>query len=80
MWHAACVNPDVGGGLEGGRFELSRKAIHAVLAIVGGAIAAAPAHAAGSVALPEPGGLTLLSLGIAGLLIGRRAARKPPHD
>ena len=37
---------------------------------------AAPAHANGSVPLPDPGGLTLLSLGLAGLIIGRRAASR----
>jgi hypothetical protein len=41
---------------------------------------AAPAHAAETMILPEPGSLTLLSLGVAGLIIGRRAARKPPKD
>jgi hypothetical protein len=30
--------------------------------------------------LPEAGTLMLLSLGIAGVLIGRRAARRPPKD
>jgi hypothetical protein len=37
-------------------------------------------HAASIVSLPEPGSLVLLSLGVAGLLIGRRASRKPPRD
>jgi hypothetical protein len=40
----------------------------------------APAYAAETMVLPEPGSLTLLSLGVAGLIIGRRAARKPPKD
>jgi len=40
-----------------------------------------PAHANGSVPLPDPGGVTLLSLGLAGLIIGRRAAaRKRDED
>jgi len=41
--------------------------------------APAPAHAQGAFTLPDPSGLTLLSLGLAGLLLGRRAARKR-HD
>ncbi|MEJ5978568.1 PEP-CTERM sorting domain-containing protein [Novosphingobium sp. PS1R-30] len=37
---------------------------------------AGPAHAAGSIQLPDPSGITLFSLGIAGLLIGRHFAGK----
>lgn len=37
---------------------------------------AMPAHAAGGFVLPEPDSLVTLGLGIAGLLIGRRVARK----
>lgn len=37
---------------------------------------AGPAYAAGSVQLPDPSGVTLFSLGIAGLLIGRHFAGK----
>ncbi|MBW8755336.1 MAG: PEP-CTERM sorting domain-containing protein [Sphingomonadales bacterium] len=37
---------------------------------------AVPAHAAGVVALPDPSGVTLFTLGIAGLLVGRRFAGK----
>jgi len=39
-------------------------------------VQAAPAHAAGSFALPDPSGVTLFTLGVAGLLIGRRFAGK----
>jgi len=40
----------------------------------------APAFAqGGAITLPDPSGLTLLSLGLAGLVIGRRAARRR-HD
>jgi hypothetical protein len=46
-----------------------------------GLVLAAPAHAAGTTALPDPGGLTLFSLGLAGLIFGRRiAARKRDDD
>ena len=45
-----------------------------------GLLGAAPAYAASSIALPEPGTLTLLTLGVAGLVIGRQAARKPPEN
>ena len=41
---------------------------------------AVPAHANGSVPLPDPGGVTLLSLGLAGLIIGRRAASRRNDD
>jgi hypothetical protein len=37
---------------------------------------AGPARAADSVALPDPSGVTLFTLGVAGLLIGRRIAGK----
>jgi len=43
-------------------------------------LSAAPVSAASSVALPEPGTLTLLTLGIIGVVIGRHASRKPPED
>lgn len=56
------------------------KVLGIVLAAAGGVLAATPAHAAGSTALPEPGMITLLSIAVAGVLIGRRFARKPPRD
>lgn len=37
---------------------------------------ATPAHAGGSIALPDPSGVTLFTLGVAGLLIGRHFAGK----
>ena len=37
---------------------------------------AGPAHAAGAVQLPDPSGITLFSLGVAGLLIGRHFAAR----
>jgi pyridoxal biosynthesis lyase PdxS len=45
------------------------------------AILSAPALAAGgSVALPEPSALLLLSMGVAGVAIGRRFSSKRPRD
>jgi hypothetical protein len=51
-----------------------------VLGIATSLLLVAPAHATDSTALPEPGTLTLLSIGVAGVLIGRRFSRKPPED
>ena len=42
--------------------------------------AATPAVAQASVPLPAPDALTLLSLGIAGLIIGRRVAARRKDD
>jgi hypothetical protein len=41
---------------------------------------AVPAHAEGVIALPDPSGVTLLALGITGLLVGRHIAGKRPKD
>ena len=41
-------------------------------------LAASPAWASGGMAIPEPTDLTLLALGLAGLIIGRRGAKRPP--
>jgi hypothetical protein len=49
-------------------------------AFAAGLLLATPAYAGDSTALPEPGTLTLLALGVAGVLIGRRVSRKPPQD
>lgn len=38
--------------------------------------AAAPAFAAGGVAIPEPTDLSLFALGVVGLLVGRHAAKR----
>ena len=40
---------------------------------------ALPAHAQ-TVTLPDPSGLTLFSLGVAGLILGRRAAARRKRD
>jgi hypothetical protein len=43
--------------------------------------ASAPALAADATVLPDPSGLTLLALGVTGLILGRRAAaRKSDED
>jgi len=42
---------------------------------------ATPAFAAGgSVQLPEPSALVLLSMGVSGVVLGRRFSRKKPRD
>jgi len=46
--------------------------IRTALALGISALLVAPAHAAGSVTLPDPSGFTLFSLGVAGLILGRR--------
>jgi hypothetical protein len=44
-------------------------------------LAASPAWASGGMAIPEPTDITLLALGLAGVIIGRRGAkRRPPQD
>ena len=42
--------------------------------------AASPALASGGFPIPEPTDITLLALGLAGLIIGRRGAKRPPKD
>ena len=42
--------------------------------------AASPAQASGGFPIPEPTDITLLALGLAGLIIGRRGAKRPPKD
>ena len=42
------------------------------------AFSASPAAAAGGIAIPEPSDPWLFALGVVGLLVGRRAARKKP--
>jgi hypothetical protein len=42
---------------------------------------AAPAYAAEGLMLPEPGSVTLVSLALAGVIVGRRMSNKrPPKD
>ena len=38
------------------------------------------AAAGTAISIPEPTDLTLLALGLAGLIIGRRGAKRPPQD
>ncbi|QGN53748.1 PEP-CTERM sorting domain-containing protein [Novosphingobium sp. Gsoil 351] len=45
---------------------------------LGLAVAASPAAAAEWIAIPEPSDPWLFGLGVAGVLVGRRAARKRP--
>jgi hypothetical protein len=54
----------------------SRLVLFALLA----GLAAAPAQAGTGTMIPEPTDLTLLAMGLAGLVIGRRGARRPPKD
>lgn len=42
------------------------------------ALSASPAVAAGWIDIPEPSDPWLFALGVVGLLVGRRAARKKP--
>ena len=42
------------------------------------ALSASPAVAAGGIDIPEPSDPWLFALGVVGLLVGRRAARKKP--
>jgi hypothetical protein len=44
------------------------------------ALIAAPAWAGGGTAVPESSNLTLFALGLAGVLIGRRASRSRKQD
>ena len=39
-------------------------------------LVAAPAMAAGGISIPEPSDLSLLALGVVGLLVGRHAAKR----
>lgn len=48
--------------------------ISAVVLLI--ALLATPAMAQASAAVPEPNNLVLLGMGVAGVLIGRRAARR----
>lgn len=59
---------------------LSGWAGQAAATLVLGLALVSPAHATGSVQLPDPGGLTLFSLGLAGLILGRRAASRRKDD
>lgn len=50
------------------------------LAVAVNASLVVPAYANGSTPLPDPNGVTLLALGLMGLIIGRRAASKRNKD
>lgn len=54
-----------------------RSSVLAVLA----ALIATPAFAqSGGSAIPDPSGITLFGLGLAGVWVGRRFSRRPPED
>jgi hypothetical protein len=57
-----------------------RAAFNSILAAGAVLLWAAPAYAAGGATLPEPSSISLLTLGLAGLFIGRRASTKRPKD
>jgi PEP-CTERM motif len=38
------------------------------------------ASAQGSIAIPEPTDMVLFGLAVAGLIVGRRSSKAPPHD
>lgn len=61
-WRDACVN------------EAVRRHLKLITTALVGVASVAPAHAAASFTLPDPSGVTLFALGIAGVLIGRRIA------
>lgn len=43
-------------------------------------LAAAPAHAQGAAQVSEPSQLALVALGVLGVLVGRKAAKRRNHD
>ncbi|MFS0850113.1 PEP-CTERM sorting domain-containing protein [Novosphingobium panipatense] len=49
-------------------------------AIIAASLPPFPAHAAGGIPLPEPSGLMLLGIGVAGVVIGRRFSVKRRDD
>ena len=67
-WHGACVAWP--GNWRPAIRTLPQSAIALCVLLAG------PAHAAAGFVLPEPDSLVTLGIGIAGLLIGRRVARK----
>ena len=55
--------------------------IKTATAVISSLLLALPAQAAtASVALPDPSGLMLFSLGVVGVIVGRQASRKRPKD
>jgi len=57
-----------------------RRTTQCLLAIAASLASVESAHAAAGTVLPEPGTFTLLAMGLAGVIIGRRFSRKPPAD
>lgn len=52
----------------------------ASLGVVVGALAPLPAHAADAITLPEPSGMVLFGIGVAGVWLGRRFSRGKTGD
>jgi hypothetical protein len=79
-WHVSCVY-DVVIQLKG-LVVLRQSYLPTILTAAAlSLILSTPAFAAsGSVALPEPSALLLLSMGVAGVAIGRRFSSKRPRD
>ena len=41
-------------------------------------VAASPALAGGATTVPDPSDITLFAIGLAGVIVGRRFAKRPP--
>ena len=69
-WHDDCVNPAC----------MLRRFATTFPIVATGLLSSVPAHAADAFALPDPSDISLFALGLAGLLIRRRIARKRSDD
>ena len=52
----------------------------AILTSIAIALFSAPVHAQAGTAIPEPSNLALFGLGLVGLIVGRRVARRRTDD
>jgi hypothetical protein len=57
-----------------------RHALAGAVLLCGATAFASPALAKGWIAIPEPTDITLFALGVLGLIVGRRGARRKPRD